>query len=213
LFSTFTLERSPKEHPVTATMNGNPSRPQRKQLSEQLDRLDTILDGLSEGLNEAIIDAARAATRLAVKDAVIELLTDPDLRTKLHEASASKETNSAETTAAVPRPGILSRLFGGAKAAISSVRQALNRAAKVVIKRIGRAAMTVTSTIRLMSGLTDLRLLIAVGLTIGVAVGIGTFAAPQQIAAAVSGISSGMAAVAVQLGIAARRAFRAAMMF
>ena len=35
-------------------------KPQRKQLSEQLDRFDTMLDGLSEGLSAAIADAARA---------------------------------------------------------------------------------------------------------------------------------------------------------
>ena len=34
-------------------------KPQRKQLSDQLDRFEQILDGLSEGLNDAITDAAR----------------------------------------------------------------------------------------------------------------------------------------------------------
>src|SRR4051794_25443619 len=76
---------------TTTTANGTP----RKQLSDQLDRLDgqmdradRILDALAEGLDGAVRDAARDGTRLAVKAAVIELLTDPDLRASLHQASA-----------------------------------------------------------------------------------------------------------------------------
>src|SRR5258708_4108360 len=63
-------------------------KPQRKQLSEQLDRFDAMLDGLGEGLSEAVTDAARAGTQLAVKDAIVEILTDPALRAQLHEATA-----------------------------------------------------------------------------------------------------------------------------
>ena len=59
------------------TTNG---RPKRKQLSEQLDRLDGIIDVLAEGLNKAVADAAREGTRLAVKDAILEILTNPELR-------------------------------------------------------------------------------------------------------------------------------------
>ena len=73
------------------TSNARP----RKQLSDQLDRLedqiqrhDRILDALSEGLNDAVTDAARQGTEAAVKAAVVTLLTDPDLRTALHTASA-----------------------------------------------------------------------------------------------------------------------------
>ncbi len=63
-------------------------KPTRKQLSDQLDRLDSILDALSDGLNGAVADAAREGTRLAVKDAIVEIMTDPTLRAKLHQASA-----------------------------------------------------------------------------------------------------------------------------
>jgi hypothetical protein len=53
------------------TTNGKP----RKQLSDQLDRLDGIIDALADGLNQAVIDAAREGTRLAVKDAIVEIMT------------------------------------------------------------------------------------------------------------------------------------------
>ena len=51
------------------TMTASNHKLPRKQLADQLDRLDGILDALSEGLNGAVADAAREGTRLAVKDA------------------------------------------------------------------------------------------------------------------------------------------------
>jgi hypothetical protein len=55
-------------------------RPQRKQLADQLDRLDQILDGLAEGLNDAVADACREGARRAVQEAVVEIQTNPDRR-------------------------------------------------------------------------------------------------------------------------------------
>jgi hypothetical protein len=198
---------------MTATMNGNPSRPQRKQLSEQLDRLDTILDGLGEGLNEAIADAARTATRMAVKDAVVELLINPDLRAKLHHASASHDPSVQAAPPTPTRPSMLSRLLSGAKATIAAIRQTAVRAAQGVANRIRTAGASIQAGFRLVSELTDLRLLVGLGLAVGVAAGVGTFFAPHEVAAAASGISSGIVAGAVQIGIAARRALRAVTMF
>ena len=40
---------------ATVTANGKP----RKQLSEQLDRMDTIIDALADALPEAVTDAVR----------------------------------------------------------------------------------------------------------------------------------------------------------
>src|SRR4051812_19026608 len=62
---------------ATVTTNG---RRARKQLSDQLDRLDAILDALAEGLPGAVADACREGARQAVKDAVVEILTNPELR-------------------------------------------------------------------------------------------------------------------------------------
>ena len=67
------------------TTNGKP----RKQLADQLDRLDGIIDALADGLNQAVIDAAREGTRLAVKDAIVEIMTNPELRALLAPARRS----------------------------------------------------------------------------------------------------------------------------
>src|SRR6476661_6562274 len=72
-----TIPRQPNTRPtgvnIMSVLNCN-DRPQRKQLSDQLDRLDSMLDGLSEALNESVAEASREGVRLAVKEAVIELL-------------------------------------------------------------------------------------------------------------------------------------------
>ena len=60
---------------TTTTANG---KPQRKQLSHQLDRLDRIIDAMVEGLPEAVADATRDGTRQAIRDVLTEVLTDPD---------------------------------------------------------------------------------------------------------------------------------------
>ena len=61
-----------------STATATNGKPQRKQLSDQLDRLDGIIDALAEGLNGAVADAAREGTRLAVKDAIVEIMTNPE---------------------------------------------------------------------------------------------------------------------------------------
>ena len=78
----------------TATANG---RPQRKQLSDQLDRLDAILDVLAEGLPGAVGDAVRDGTRTVFKDVIAEALGDPAVVALLRRAVAPAE-------AGPPRP-------------------------------------------------------------------------------------------------------------
>jgi hypothetical protein len=63
-----------------------------KQLSDQLDRLVSILDALDVALPGAVKDAVEAVVAVAVKEAVqgvlLEVLTNPPLRQKTQEASA-----------------------------------------------------------------------------------------------------------------------------
>src|SRR5260370_18385519 len=76
-----------KESPLVSAIVTN-SKPPRKQLSDQLDRLDLILDALSDGLNGAVAEAAPEGTRLAVRDAVVEIMAGPTLRARLPEPAA-----------------------------------------------------------------------------------------------------------------------------
>ena len=80
------------------------------------------------------VEECYTATRMAVKDAVVELLTDPELRTKLHHASAPLD--GAASPQAASRPSLLSRLLGGVKAAIVAVRRAFVGAGHAIASRV-----------------------------------------------------------------------------
>ena len=58
-----------------------PAKP-RKQLADQLDRLDGIIDLLADGLPQAVADATRAGAR----QAFAELLADPEAIASLKAA-------------------------------------------------------------------------------------------------------------------------------
>jgi hypothetical protein len=68
---------------MQSTMNGR----KHPSLSEQIQRLDSILDGLAENLNAAVADAVKAAVAVAVKEAVeavlTEVLTNPQIMRRL----------------------------------------------------------------------------------------------------------------------------------
>src|SRR5580765_907961 len=65
---------------MSTTTNG---RTQRTSLAQQIDRLDLILDNLSEGLQEAVAEAVKVAVTRAVEAALVEVLTNPELRRHL----------------------------------------------------------------------------------------------------------------------------------
>src|SRR5450631_2284232 len=99
---------------MTATMlpkacaNGQP----RKQLADQIDRLDQILTGLSEGLDERIREAVDQAVVVAVRQAVqttlTEVLTNPNLAACMQQPSPEPEnvTAPAPTPPSVEATGI-----------------------------------------------------------------------------------------------------------
>src|SRR5476649_1867126 len=78
-----------------STSNGQP----RKQLADQIDRLDQILTGLSEGLDERINEAVQQAVVFAVRQAVqttlTEVLTNPDLAARMQHSTPHVEKAAA----------------------------------------------------------------------------------------------------------------------
>jgi hypothetical protein len=197
---------------TTATVNN--SHPMRKQLSHQLDRLDNILDGLSEALSGAVADATREGTRLALKDAIIEILTDPNLRSRLHRATAPEPVEAPRPQAC--QPGFWARVKAKASQAMAAVGRLASKVVQGTVRSVqgavrtvqGVAAASVTG-VRTLGALGSLKKLALVGLGVGVAVGVACFLAPHAVAAAVSGISGVVAASAIQVGVWTRRAFRA----
>src|SRR4051812_40366795 len=115
-----------------ATKNGVP----RKQLSEQLDRLDGVIDALDEGLKGAVADAVRDAVGAAVNEAVqavlLELMTNAELQNAVRQAGAvhaEAPPRKEEDESRKPGGSLLSRAWGrvctAARACASGVRNAL----------------------------------------------------------------------------------------
>jgi len=58
---------------MTAALNGAPPR---KNLSDQLDRLDNILDGLAEAIPAVVAESIRVSVRRAVQEAIQEAISE-----------------------------------------------------------------------------------------------------------------------------------------
>ena len=171
---------------TTQTPNGTA---RRKQLSDQLDRLDAIIDALAEGLPGAVADAAREGTRLAVKDAVIEILTNPDLRQLLQGLPAVATPMSAAPPGdAAPQPGLWARLK--AKAADAKAR---------LTARFRTAQATVAGVSRTLSAIMPLRRIVLVAVGAGLATAAVAYAAPAAVAAVIGGVGGVVTAVAAQV--------------
>jgi hypothetical protein len=105
------------------TKNGAP----RKQLSDQLDRLDGVIDALDEGLKGAVADAVREAVGAAVSQAVqavlMELMTNPELQ------KATRQTPQREQDDEPPKPpgSLLSRAWQKVRSAGSACAGGLKR--------------------------------------------------------------------------------------
>jgi hypothetical protein len=175
----------------------------RKQLSDQLDRLDSILDTLAEALNGAVADAAREGTRLALKDAIVEIMTDPTLRAKLHQASAPEPPATAKSASVLPR--IKARVVEAAKGVGRWVATIAERGKA----RARKLAETASETLKTIRGLGRMKNLALVGLGVGATLAVVGLAAPHAVAAGLSGVCGAAAAVAVQIGVWTRRTLTA----
>jgi hypothetical protein len=185
---------------TTTTLNGKP----RKQLADQLDRLDeqmeradAILDALSEGLNGAVADAAKEGTRAAVKDAVIELLTDPQLRAALHRASAPP---------AGARPSVWARLRQRARDLAASTRAAGLAAGAAVAARVPAVRRAVAAATGYAGLAWRVKKVVLAGLAVGAAVAAVSYLASHGLAATLSGVGAAVTTVAVRAGLWVRRA-------
>lgn len=191
---------------MTATTLSN-TKPPRKQLSDQLDRLDSILDVLGEGLNGAVADAAREGTRLAVKDAIVEILTDPSLRARLFQASAPEPAQQPPQPAR--QPGFWARLKAKAGQAVAAVGRMASTVVQGAVRSVQWIATAAAEGVLALGSLGSLKKLALVGLGAGAAVGLASLLAPHAVAAVLAALSSAVAAGAVQVGIWTRRTVRA----
>jgi hypothetical protein len=188
---------------TTTATNGKP----RKQLSDQLDRLDSILDAIAEGLPGAVTDACREGARQAVKDAIIEVLTNPELRALV---APRPEPVPAEVPIppAPPKPSLWNRLKAKLSEARAVLTGAATRAKEAVASNYRAAGDTVVAVGKATGEALPWKRVLWVGAGVGLAVGVACLVAPHAMAAAVSAVSATATAVAVQTGSWLKRAAR-----
>jgi hypothetical protein len=191
---------------ATTVNNGKP----RKQLSDQLDRLDGIIDALAEGLNGAVADAAREGTRLAVKDAIVEILSNPELRALLapQPAPAAPAPTPVPAAPEPKTPGLWSRIKAKVAAARGAVAGAVTKVKEAAIRRCVVAGDAVVALGRATGESLPVRRILLVGLGVGVVVGVACLVVPQTTAAVVGGAGAACTAVSAQVGNWLTRAAR-----
>jgi hypothetical protein len=186
------------------TTNGKP----RKQLSDQLDRFDGILDALAEGLPGAVADACREGARAAMKDAIVEVLTNPELRTLLAPPQPATVQPVHVTPAEPATPGLWARLKSKLAAARDTVVGAVGSARDAVVRRCVVAGDAIVALGQMTGEQIRVRRILLVALGVGAVVGVACLVVPQTTAAVVGGIGATCTAVGVQVGSWLRRAAR-----
>ena len=87
------------------SMNGSA----RKNLADQIDRLDGMLDGLSDGLNEAVAtavkDAVTAAVQQAVQTVLREVLSNPEMLARFQATAPVAADPAPATPTPAPKGG------------------------------------------------------------------------------------------------------------
>lgn len=191
---------------ATATMNG---KPQRKQLADQLDRLDSIIDALAEGLPGAVADACRDGARLAVKDAIIEILSNPELRAMLTPMRPEPVVAPPAPAPEEPKkPGLWSRIKARVAAARDALTGATTKAKEAVTSRLTAAKSAVVAVGKVTGEAFPVQRVGLVAVGVGLVVGLTCLLVPQTAAAAVGGIGAAFTAVGVQTGHWLKKAAR-----
>jgi hypothetical protein len=193
---------------TTTAPNG---RPQRKQLADEidrldqqmgdrLDRLDSILDAIAEGLPGAVTDTCRDGARAAVKDAIIEIVTNPELRALLAPAAPAAPAPVPAPAAEPGKPGPWTQLKARVAAARDAITGAAARAREAVAARCQAASETVAAVGRATGEALPWRRVLWVSLGVGLVVGLACLAVPHTAAAAVGAVTATSTSVAVQTG-------------
>ncbi len=185
--------------------NGRPQPHQRKQLSDQLDRFDQILDGLADALNGAMADAARDGTRLAVKDAILEILTNPDLKAAIQ--------GTATATKIPVSPASPSSAWDRFKAIIRRTRamivSAVRRTWNFVTNKIRATTSVAAGASRMTIAAWKMKRAVLVAAGVGVGLGVGAYYSTPHAGVLLSAAAGAIVAVAVRTALWVRSALRA----
>ena len=134
----------------TTTLNG---KPQRKQLSDQLDRLDGIIDCLADALPDAVRDAVQEGTKAALQQVLLELFRNPDTLAMLRQGIPLPAPSPVvETPAIPPTPPTSPSFWSRCRSAISEttrrLRQTLSPTLAAVKAKVADVKTTLTDVKR-----------------------------------------------------------------
>ena len=180
---------------MSATLNGQPRA--RKQLSDQLDRMDGIIDALADALPGAVADA------------VLELLASPELRALLARPDGpALAPTPTQATTAPPKPSFRDRL----RARLVRLRLALTGATRsfgaAVSRKIEAAKPQATRVGHVVRALWSLKNVAIMTVAVGSVAAVACYLAPRPVAAAVGGGGAAAATLAVQGALWARGCLR-----
>ncbi len=178
---------------LTQPLNG---RPQRKQLSDQLDRLDGIIDCLADGLNQAVTDAVRDGSQAALRQLIQDGLTNPATLDLLRHALAA---NPAPAT-----PSRTSLFLTRCKAGITSAVSVVADTVTCVVATVTARTASVMRVCRLG---WHLKRAVAVALGVGTLVGAVALVS-HPVATLLSGVGAAVATFGVQTSLWIRRTAR-----
>ena len=184
---------------MTATLNG---RPQRKQLSDQLDRLDVMIDCLSDALPQAVADATREGSRQAVREVLTERFGNPETLAKLRQTlgapDAMPQSEVPSATTSVAKPSFFARMKAGLQKAAAAVVAKVKQAVAAIKVRVQTAKARVTVVIQTVKNIVPLGRFAAIALIVGAVVAGVSYVTPQGFSAVVSGVGAVVITAAVQ---------------
>jgi len=190
-------------------MNGNPPR---KNLAQQLDRLDSILDGLDQGLSGAIADAVKEIVPTVMAETIRatlkEILSNPDLLALLRGNLPPASPPSAEPQPPAQRPTAIGRVGQAFVNAWAWSLKKATAAGRAIAAPARNAYQGTLATYRQINAIWHLRRPILISLAVGAAVGVvvGYLAAPW-LAGAISGVGAMSATLSAQMAVWTRRLF------
>jgi hypothetical protein len=146
--------------------------------------------GREEGLNEAIADAVRDESRLAVKDAIVEILSNPELKALI--ARPSEPVSE--------KPSFWSRLKARITRTRAVVIEAVTPAAQSATRAVRTANEPVVGLAKAVGSIWRWKKPVLIGTGVGFGIMVLCLAAPHGLAAVLSGVLGTITAVAVQFG-------------
>ncbi len=172
-------------------LNGRP----RKQLSEELDRLDEVINGMEECLPQAVADAARDGIRQAIHDVVKEIVSEPATLNALRTALLPEFV----PLTLIPKPSAWARLKAIVRNAAAKAAAAVGLARQTVTSTVSQTCQAAKTRVARWTLLSlPLKSILGVSLSIGVVVAIVSLAAPHVFAAAISGIGAAVTTAGIQ---------------